>query len=123
MVASLLTAMDGVKSTGQIMVIGATNRAGLPRPPCFGPLTHRRFSCANCPRLLAPTRVLAAGADSLDPALRRAGRFDTELVIGVPSAEGRKEILEIMTRKQVCDHDHVWLPLCNYPLNTSWLFF
>ena len=29
--------------------------------------------------------------DSLDPALRRAGRFDHEIEMGVPSQEGREE--------------------------------
>jgi len=36
--------------------------------------------------------------NSLDPALRRPGRFDREIEIGVPSAEGRLEILKIHTR-------------------------
>ncbi|MFA5313417.1 MAG: CDC48 family AAA ATPase [Methanomassiliicoccales archaeon] len=36
--------------------------------------------------------------DSIDPALRRPGRFDREIEIGVPSKFGRKEILEIHTR-------------------------
>ncbi len=36
--------------------------------------------------------------NSLDPALRRPGRFDRELVIGVPSKEGRLQILKIHTR-------------------------
>ncbi len=34
----------------------------------------------------------------LDPALRRPGRFDRELEIGVPSNEGRLDILKIHTR-------------------------
>ncbi|MBW2992472.1 CDC48 family AAA ATPase [Candidatus Woesearchaeota archaeon] len=34
----------------------------------------------------------------LDPALRRPGRFDREIVIGVPSREGREGILKIHTR-------------------------
>jgi transitional endoplasmic reticulum ATPase len=34
----------------------------------------------------------------VDPALRRPGRFDREIEIGVPSADGRKEILLIHTR-------------------------
>jgi transitional endoplasmic reticulum ATPase len=36
--------------------------------------------------------------DAVDPALRRPGRFDRELEIGVPDEEGRKEILGIHTR-------------------------
>ncbi len=36
--------------------------------------------------------------DSVDPALRRPGRFDREIEIGVPDEEGRKEILQIHTR-------------------------
>lgn len=47
-------------------------------------------------------KVIVVGAtnrpDSLDPALRRPGRFDREIVIGVPDRKGRKEILEIHTR-------------------------
>ncbi len=36
--------------------------------------------------------------DSLDPALRRGGRFDREIEIGVPDAIGRREIFEVHTR-------------------------
>src|SRR5579863_6369487 len=36
--------------------------------------------------------------DSIDPALRRPGRFDREIEIGIPDAAGRKEILDIHTR-------------------------
>jgi transitional endoplasmic reticulum ATPase len=36
--------------------------------------------------------------NAIDPALRRPGRFDREIEIGVPSKEGRKEILQIHTR-------------------------
>ena len=41
----------------------------------------------------ATTRV-----DAIDPALRRGGRFDREIEIGVPDREGRKEILQVHTR-------------------------
>jgi len=41
--------------------------------------------------------------DSIDPALRRPGRFDREIEIGVPSKFGRKEILEIHTRGMPLD--------------------
>jgi len=47
-------------------------------------------------------QVIVLGAtnrpESLDPALRRPGRFDREIEIGVPNAEGRLEILQIHTR-------------------------
>ncbi|NEU58701.1 CDC48 family AAA ATPase [Halorussus sp. MSC15.2] len=36
--------------------------------------------------------------DAVDPALRRPGRFDREIEIGVPDEEGREEILRIHTR-------------------------
>lgn len=36
--------------------------------------------------------------DAVDPALRRPGRFDREIEIGVPDRKGRKEVLQIHTR-------------------------
>ncbi|NHN59476.1 MULTISPECIES: CDC48 family AAA ATPase [Halorussus] len=36
--------------------------------------------------------------DAIDPALRRPGRFDREIEIGVPDREGRLEILQVHTR-------------------------
>ncbi len=36
--------------------------------------------------------------NSLDPALRRPGRFDREIELGVPNRKGREEILQIHTR-------------------------
>ncbi|XP_042348888.1 ATPase family protein 2 homolog isoform X2 [Plectropomus leopardus] len=61
-VASLLTLMDGIGSeghSGQLLVLGATNRP-----------------------------------HALDPALRRPGRFDKELEVGVPGAAERADILQ-----------------------------
>jgi transitional endoplasmic reticulum ATPase len=47
--------------------------------------------------------VIVIGAtnreDAIDPALRRPGRFDREIEIGVPTRQGRKEILLIHTRR------------------------
>ena len=62
-VAQLLATMDGLKSRGQVVVIGATNRV-----------------------------------NALDPALRRPGRFDREIEIGVPDEIGRLEVLHIHSR-------------------------
>ncbi|MDD1670477.1 MAG: AAA family ATPase, partial [Methanomicrobiales archaeon] len=36
--------------------------------------------------------------DSIDPALRRGGRFDREIEIGIPDKKGRMEIFQIHTR-------------------------
>ncbi len=62
-VSQLLTMMDGLKSRGRIIVIGATNRV-----------------------------------NSIDPALRRPGRFDREVEISVPDKRSRLNILKIHTR-------------------------
>ncbi len=47
-------------------------------------------------------RVIVVGAtnrvDAVDPALRRGGRFDREIEIGVPDEAGRREILAVHTR-------------------------
>ncbi|MDR2866129.1 MAG: CDC48 family AAA ATPase [Methanomassiliicoccaceae archaeon] len=46
--------------------------------------------------------VIVIGAtnreDSIDPALRRPGRFDREIEIGIPGRNGRKDILEVHMR-------------------------
>ena len=45
-------------------------------------------------------RVVVIGAtnraDSLDPALRRAGRFDREIALGIPDSPARRRILEVI---------------------------
>jgi transitional endoplasmic reticulum ATPase len=52
--------------------------------------------------LVGRGNVIVIGAtnreDSIDPALRRPGRFDREIEIGVPDRDGRKEILQIHSR-------------------------
>lgn len=69
-VGQLLALMDGLKSRGQVVVIGATN---IP--------------------------------NALDPALRRPGRFDREISIGIPDRNGRLEILNIHTRGMPLEED------------------
>ena len=44
-------------------------------------------------------------AEAIDPALRRGGRFDREIEIGVPNKSGRKEILQIHTRNMPLEDD------------------
>jgi transitional endoplasmic reticulum ATPase len=54
-------------------------------------------------------KVVVIGAtnriNAIDPALRRPGRFDREIEIGVPDKEGRLEILQIHTRGMPLDKD------------------
>jgi ribosome biogenesis ATPase len=60
-----------------------------------------------------PVIVLAASnrPDSLDPALRRGGRFDTEINMGVPNEHMREMILRALTRKPKLGDDVDFLAL------------
>ena len=53
------------------------------------------------------TIVIAATnrPNTIDPALRRFGRFDREIDIGVPDEIGRMEILRIHTKNMKLDED------------------
>ncbi|XP_068088950.1 nuclear valosin-containing protein-like [Hyperolius riggenbachi] len=62
------------------------------------------LSCMDDLNSLAVTaQVLVIGAtnrpDSLDPALRRAGRFDREICLGIPDEKARHRILQTLCRK------------------------
>jgi len=62
-VSQLLTLMDGLKPTSNVLVIGATSRPA-----------------------------------NLDTALRRFGRFDREIDLGIPDEDGRFQILQLKTQ-------------------------
>ncbi|XP_020604355.1 nuclear valosin-containing protein-like [Orbicella faveolata] len=53
--------------------------------------------------------VLVIGAtnrpDSLDPALRRAGRFDREISMGIPDEKARERILRVLSQKLRLEED------------------
>ena len=53
-----------------------------------------------------PSRVVVVAAtnrpDAIDAALRQPGRFDLEVEVGVPNAEGRRQILDMMLRHVPC---------------------
>jgi transitional endoplasmic reticulum ATPase len=53
--------------------------------------------------------------DAVDPALRRGGRFDREIEVGVPDTAGREEILQIHTRGMPLADD---IELARYAENT-----
>ena len=59
--------------------------------------------------LQARGQVIVIGAtnrpNALDPALRRPGRFDREIEIGIPDRNARKEILQIHTRNMPLGKD------------------
>ncbi|MGZ7049728.1 MAG: CDC48 family AAA ATPase, partial [Methanobacterium sp.] len=59
--------------------------------------------------LKARGQVMVIGAtnrvDALDPAIRRPGRLDREIEIGVPDKDGRKEVLQIHTRGMPMEED------------------
>ncbi|KAJ9128233.1 hypothetical protein QFC24_000525 [Naganishia onofrii] len=76
-VATLLTLMDGM-SEGVAAADGNTAAAGLARVVVI--------AATNRP-------------NAIDPALRRPGRFDREIEIGIPDAHARREILSILISK------------------------
>ena len=77
-VSQLLTLMDGIKPSSHVIVLAATNRAGV-----------------------------------LDTALRRFGRFDREIDLGIPDTDGRLSILQRKAAKMKLhpDGEHIESPL------------
>lgn len=69
-VNQLLTSLDGIERTTDVVVIAATNRP-----------------------------------DRIDDALLRAGRFDHQLLVPVPSRTSRKKIFEVHTRRMSLSDD------------------
>ena len=67
--------------------------------------------------------VIVLGAtnrpDSVDPALRRPGRFDREFEISVPNEDGRLEILLIHTRGMPINED---IDLERFGIRTAWIY-
>lgn len=57
--------------------------------------------CNSCILVLAATN----NPDALDPALRRAGRLEQEITLGIPSLKSRKEILEILCKTLTLNED------------------
>lgn len=55
----------------------------------------------------SPVLILAAtnNPDALDPALRRAGRLEQEITVGIPSLKARKEILGILCKNITLNDD------------------
>eukprot|EP01043_Picozoa_sp_COSAG02_P050253 COSAG02_NODE_5145_length_4593_cov_2.615487_1_plen_934_part_00 len=62
-----------------------------------------------------PKNVIVIGAtnrpDAIDPALRRAGRFDREIALGIPDEAARGRILETLARGLRVSSDVSWAKL------------
>ena len=52
--------------------------------------------------------------DSIDPALRRGGRFDREIEIGIPDKKGRFEIFQVHSRGVPLAEDVDLAGICRY---------
>ena len=125
-VAQLLTCMDDLASQAQLAREGARRAAAgeggahdesgggddsasgaaaaadgnsRPRPPLPSSSPSTLAAVSDALR----RHVVIIGAtnrpDALDPALRRAGRFDREISLPVPTEAGRASILRVLTRK------------------------
>jgi AAA family ATPase len=83
-VATLLTLMDGMSE-------------GVVRDQEEAQDDEQEGGSNGLPRVV----VIAATnrPNALDPALRRPGRFDREIEIGIPDADARFDILQILTSK------------------------
>ncbi|XP_041352372.1 nuclear valosin-containing protein-like [Gigantopelta aegis] len=66
------------------------------------------LSCMDDLNMKNSANVLVIGAtnrpDSLDPALRRAGRFDREISMGIPDESARQRILQVLCKSlRLCE--------------------
>lgn len=78
--------------------------------------------------LKSRAHVIVIGAtnrpNSIDPALRRFGRFDREIDIGVPDEVGRLEVLRIHTKNMKLSDDVCWalyIPSCFFHFTSALL--
>ena len=117
-VAQLLTCMDDLASTAQLAREGARKKSeggeggeggeeatpgrddsSLPSPSSSSVSPSTLAAVSDALR----RHVVVIGAtnrpDALDPALRRAGRFDREIALPIPTEAGRASILRVLTRK------------------------
>jgi transitional endoplasmic reticulum ATPase len=95
---------DAEKNAPSILFIDEIDAIAPKRGEVTGEVERRVVAqlLASMDGLKGRGNVIVIGAtnrpDALDPALRRPGRFDREIEIGIPDREGRHEILQIHTR-------------------------
>ena len=89
-VAQMLTCMDDLLPAPAAAAAAEPAGAAEPQPP------------SAAAAAAAARHVVVIGAtnrpDSLDAALRRAGRFDREISLGIPSEAARRKILGVLCR-------------------------
>ncbi len=95
---------EAEKNAPAILFIDEIDAIAPKREESYGEVERRVVAqmLASMDGLKARGKVIVIAAtnrpEALDPALRRGGRFDREIEIGVPNKEGRLEVLKIHTR-------------------------
>ncbi len=95
---------DAEKNAPSILFIDEIDAIAPKRGEVTGEVERRVVAqlLASMDGLKGRGHVIVIGAtnrpDALDPALRRPGRFDREIEIGIPDRDGRLEIIQIHTR-------------------------
>jgi len=102
---------DAEKNAPSIIFIDEIDALAPKREETTGEVERRTVSqlLALMDGLKSRGKVIVIAAtnrvNSLDPALRRSGRFDREIEIPIPDKKGRKEILQIHTRYMPLEKD------------------
>ena len=100
---------DAEKNAPAIIFIDEIDAIATKREESIGEVEHRVVSqlLTLMDGLKGRGKVIVIAAtnrpNAIDPALRRPGRFDREIMIGVPNEKGRLEILKIHTRNMPLD--------------------
>ena len=95
---------DAEKKSPSIVFIDEIDAIASKREESYGEVEKRIVAqlLATMDGMKTRGKVVVIAAtnrpNAIDPALRRPGRFDREIVIGVPSKKGRLSILKIHTR-------------------------
>ncbi len=95
---------DAEKNAPAIIFIDEIDAIATKREESVGEVEHRVVSqlLTLMDGLKGRGKVIVIAAtnrpNAIDPALRRPGRFDREIMIGVPDVKGRLDILKIHTR-------------------------
>lgn len=102
---------DAQKNAPSIIFIDELDAIAPKRENATGEVERRVVAqlLASMDGLEAREKVVVLGAtnrpNSIDPALRRPGRFDREIMVGVPDRTGRLQILQIHTRGMPIDSE------------------